>query len=122
KGSQPCVLWSNRQLARHHRRYSGEVLADVRKMAEQLKGAEAALADRFALPEADEETEKVLRGELDRFCAVFPGAFVVTDRGPYYNPKEAGRGRLLTAGFHLMQGYFRDDDPLCDLVLDERQR
>src|SRR5262249_17519909 len=27
-----------------------------------------------------------------------------------------------TAGFHLMQGYFRDDDPLCELILDEKQR
>jgi len=31
-------------------------------------------------------------------------------------------GRPLTAGFHLMQGYFRDDQPLCELILDEGQR
>src|SRR5205823_4496745 len=36
--------------------------------------------------------------------------------------KEAGKGRLLTAGFHLMQGYFRDDGPLCELILDEPRR
>jgi hypothetical protein len=33
-GSQPLVLWRNRQLASRHRSYSGEVFADPRKMAE----------------------------------------------------------------------------------------
>src|SRR5262249_1756489 len=36
-----------------------------------------------------------------------------------FDPKGAGQGRLLTAGFHLMQGYFRDDEPLREMVLDE---
>jgi hypothetical protein len=49
-------------------------------------------------------------------------AFVVSDRGPYFDPNEAGKGRPLTAGFHLMQGYFRDDTPLCELVLGEKER
>jgi hypothetical protein len=53
---------------------------------------------------------------------VFPEAFVVADRGPYFDPNGAGKGRPLTAGFHLMQGYFRDDEPLCALILDERGR
>jgi hypothetical protein len=57
--------------------------------------------------------------DLEEFCRVFPGAFVVSDRGPYFDPKAAGKGRPLTAGFHLMQGYFRDDRPLYELVLDE---
>src|SRR5205085_184094 len=30
--------------------------------------------------------------------------------------------RLLTAGFHSQMGYFRDDKPLYDLVLDDAQR
>src|SRR5208283_4084884 len=36
-GSQPLVLWHNREQARRHRTYEGEVAADLRKMAEQLK-------------------------------------------------------------------------------------
>ena len=60
--------------------------------------------------------------DLDVFCRVFPDAFVVSDRGPYFDPKAAGKGRPLTAGFHLMQGYFRDDGPLYELVLDEAAR
>ena len=66
--------------------------------------------------------EQRLRAALERFCAVFPGAFVITDRGPYFDPNAAGKGRPLTAGFHLMQGYFRDDQPLCQLILDKGGR
>jgi hypothetical protein len=120
-GSQPLVLWHNHQLAIRHRSYSGEVTADLKKLVEQLKGADAELVKQFPIPETDADKEKT-RQALERFCSVFPGTFVVTDRGPYFNPTEAGKGRPLTAGFHLMQGYFRDDQPLCELILDEPQR
>lgn len=62
------------------------------------------------------------RSALEVFCRVFPDAFVVTDRGLYSDPKGAGQGRPLTAGFHLMQGFFRDDAPLCEMVLNEKDR
>jgi hypothetical protein len=58
----------------------------------------------------------------ERFCRVFPDAFVVTERAPYYDASTSAKGRLLSAGFHLMQGYYRDDGPLCELVLDEAER
>ena len=91
-GSQPLVLWRNRRLAAQHREYSGDADGDE------------------------------LRTAWQEFCRLFPDAFVVSDRGPYFDPKAAGQGRLLTAGFHLMQGYFRDDRPLNDLVLDEAEQ
>ena len=59
---------------------------------------------------------------LKEFCRVFPDAFFVSDRPPYFDLKGGGQGRPLSAGFHLMQGYFRDDAPLCELVLDETGR
>jgi hypothetical protein len=59
---------------------------------------------------------------LAQFCRVFPDAFVVTERAPYYDASTSAKGRLLSAGFHLMQGYYRDDGPLCALVLDEAGR
>jgi hypothetical protein len=121
-GSQSFVLWHNRERARRHRSYSGEVYADFHKLARQLKGPDASLASLLTLAESDDETDRRLRHALERFCSVFPLAFVVTDRGPYFNPRMAGQGRLLTAGFHLMQGYFRDDGPLCELILGPRQR
>jgi hypothetical protein len=121
-GSQPLVLWRNRQLARRHRSYAGDVFPDLRRLAGILKGTDAGLAKLLPAEPTDAAAEGRLRNDLERFCALFPDAFVVSDRGPYFDPKGAGKGRLLTAGFHLMQGYFRDDAPLCELVLDEGQR
>ena len=57
--------------------------------------------------------------DVQEFCRVFPDAFVVSDRPPYFDLKGGSQGRPLSAGFHLMQGYFRDDAPLCELVLDQ---
>ena len=106
-GSQPLVLWRNGQLASKHRFYAGDVVGDFKKLGALLP------------PDADKEKA---RKSLERFCEVFPDAFAVTDRGPYFSPNQADKGRPLTAGFHLMQGYFRDDQPLCELILDEKER
>jgi hypothetical protein len=57
-----------------------------------------------------------------RFCRTFPDDFVVLERGPYYDKSSSPKGRFLSAGFHLMQGYYRDDAPLCELVLDDAER
>lgn len=57
-----------------------------------------------------------------RFCEVFPDAFVVLERAPYYDKSSSPKGRFLSAGFHLMQGYYRDDAPLRELVLDDAER
>jgi hypothetical protein len=121
-GSQPFVLWRNRQQASRHRDYAGDVFTDLRRISKLLKDAEADLAKLFAIEKKDAANEPRLRSALKRFCSVFPDALVVSDRGPYFDPKAAGQGRPLTAGFHLMHGYFRDDQPLCELILDERQR
>ena len=87
-GSQPFVLWKNRQLAVQRMRYPGNDPAP----------------------------------DLEEFCRVFPDEFFVPDRAPYFDAKGRRSGRLLTAGFHLMQGYFRDDAPLSELILDEAGR
>ncbi|MGO9918666.1 MAG: DUF1592 domain-containing protein [Isosphaeraceae bacterium] len=60
--------------------------------------------------------------DVRMFCRVFPSAFFLSERPPYFDEKGGAQGRLLTAGFHLMQGYFRDDAPLCELVLDQAGR
>lgn len=56
---------------------------------------------------------------LFEFCRVFPDAFVVMERAPYYDAESSPKGRFLSAGFHLMHGVYRDDRPLYELVLDE---
>lgn len=88
-GSQPLVLWWNRQLAAQRTRYSSD-------------GKDVTLDEART-----------------HFCRVFPNAFAISSRGHYADAKLGVDVRLLTAGFHLMQGYFRDDEPLYELVLDE---
>ena len=88
-GSQPLVLWWTRQIAAQRMRYAGDG-----------KDAE-------------------LDAARSRFCRAFPNVFSVSSRGHYADPNLGIQVRLLTAGFHLMQGYFRDDEPLCELVLDD---
>jgi mono/diheme cytochrome c family protein len=121
-GSQPLVLWHDRQLAARHRRHEGKAAADLPKLADQARTIDPALERFFSSDIFEPETERRWHMRLNRFCEVLPDAFVVTDRGPYFDPKGAGQGRPLTAGFHLMQGYFRDDGPLVDVILDESQR
>jgi hypothetical protein len=120
-GSQPLVLANNQLLASRHRTYSGDAAVDLKKLAARLKGANAGLANLFTVDNND-AAQKKMHKSLQRFCSVFPDAFVVTDRGPYFDPKAAGKGRPLTAGFHLMQGFFRDDEPLCELILKDQER
>jgi mono/diheme cytochrome c family protein len=61
-------------------------------------------------------------GSAAIFCRTFPDAFAISERPPYFEPNGGTKGRLLTAGFHLMQGYFRDDEPLCELVLTDAKK
>jgi hypothetical protein len=60
-----------------------------------------------------------------RFASVFPDAFYITERARVYmdaEKEQENAGRLLSAGLHSMTGYFRDDGPLYDLILDEEGR
>ncbi len=122
-GSQPLLLWKNRYLATRRMSYpGGGVLLKSGQAADEKGTPKPTSNPRVVL---DDNDPAIPRHEaaFARFCRLFPDVFVVTDRGPYFDPKEAGKGRPLTAGFHLMQGYFRDDEPLYELVLDEaRQR
>ena len=57
-----------------------------------------------------------------RFSSVFPDRFFVSERGRFFPDDSEDRGRLLSAGFHNVMGYFRDDTPLMELILDENGR
>jgi len=92
RGSQPLILWWNRQIA----------------------------AGRMTFRGQGEDAD--LNAARDRFCRIFPSAFSVSSRGHYSDGDLGASVRLLSAGFHLMQGYFRDDQPLYDLVLTDEER
>jgi len=114
-GSQPLVLWKNRQIAAN--RLIGRTDGFTSDPSTSVFSLE--LREKFStLPKA--EKGKILN-DYEKFCSVFPDAFYVAERGrAHIDPKEAareGKGRLLSAGFHSMMGYFRDDQPLYELIL-----
>lgn len=117
KGSQPFVLWKNRQYAAHRQTFDQSALFwEGEPLPEDA-------APALIVPE-DEAAQPHYFDALERFCATFPDAFYISERGRDYLDKPRQRqeaGRLLSAGFHSMMGYFRDDAPLCDLILSEHQ-
>ena len=158
-GSQPLLMWKNRQWAANRRRCdptalqiggvptpepalvasmapgsAGERAVDEPKPGAPAKPGATVVAEkkkREPDPELFVPVDPRLRARaeaaFDRFCATFPDAFYLSERGRTYadpdREKEKGRGgRLLNAGFHSMTGYFRDDGPLADLMLDDAQK
>ena len=55
-----------------------------------------------------------------RFSSVFPDAFYIRERGRFFPDDSQDKGRLLSAGYHNVMGYLRDDTPLIELILDEK--
>jgi cytochrome c553 len=143
-GSQPFVLWKDRQFATHRMTLNRSALqvagetelaaADEKPDAEAEAGADdddaakkkMTLKKPVADPEltipADPAGRARYEDAFERFCKVFPDAFYISERGRIFldRPKDKqDKGRLLNAGFHSMMGYFRDDEPLCELMLDD---
>lgn len=118
QGSQTLVLWRNRQRAANRRSCNSERLIestpDISDVDQDL-----------LIPESPEERNRHIAA-FEQFCNVFPDAFFVSERGRDYvkkSSKQQGeKGRLLSAGFHSMMGYFRDDQPLYDLILNDAQQ
>ena len=119
-GSQPLVLWKDREMAANRTRYSGGALTLT---VEGLPhGSPAAKA--MAVP-TDPAAAQRYESTFDRFCSTFPDAFYISERARVYMDPEKEKklaGRLLSAGFHSQMGYFRDDKPLYDLILSEQQQ
>ncbi len=52
---------------------------------------------------------------------MFPdGCLYVSERGRYFLDDSEDKGRLLGAGYHNTMGYYRDDLPLQQLILDDK--
>jgi hypothetical protein len=119
-GSQTMVLWKDEQIALNRNVYAGNALEiDLAKFSQ----TDPALA----IPVEAVDREKYQAG-FRQFCAIFPDAFYVAERARMFISNERNiqtdleGHRLLTAGFHSQTGYFRDDKPLYDLVLDSDQQ
>lgn len=112
-GSQPLVIWKNERMAANHTRYApGSAL----KLKPSSLPEGSAAAGAMEIP-GNETDQPKYEAAFHRFCELFPAAFFISERGRVFQNEES-RGRLLSAGFHNQQGYFRDDGPLCRLLLD----
>ncbi|MFM8394875.1 MAG: DUF1587 domain-containing protein, partial [Acidobacteriota bacterium] len=140
---QPIVMYRNSLLAAHRRdfdptalRVAGEAAPPPlvvtqgpmfleRPERQQLSEAIAAyLKERRDDPDLAVPAGERARYEaaFKRFSHVFPTAFYLRERGRFYPITSMDRERYLGAGLHNRMGYFRDDAPLGELILDEQGR
>lgn len=133
-GGQCFVLWKDRQYASHRRLLNPSALqfgeAPMPPGApEQRKGHQAPTEKTDTAPTdpdlhvpQDGTAHETYLEAFKRFCSIFPDAFYISERGRMFVDDPNDQGRLLTAGLHNSMGYFRDDTPLMELVLDEHGR
>lgn len=123
QGSQTLVLWRNRQMAHHRMSFNEEKIDRLQRLLDRKSSEDVAETPADATPSSE------LIAACELFCRVFPDRFYVDRRGREYVDRRRedefnreSEYRLLSAGFHSMMGYFRDDQPLCELVLDDQQK
>ena len=143
--AQPFLMYRNRQYANNRMSFNraalqvaGEELSDAERAKLQTNAPagqfdaldnQSRMAAEKAGARASDPDLQVPAGQraqyeaaFGRFAAVFPDFFYVSERGRYFPDLTRDTGRHLSAGFHNVMGYFRDDKPLYELVLDEHQQ
>ncbi|MGH9629764.1 MAG: DUF1592 domain-containing protein, partial [Bryobacteraceae bacterium] len=135
--SQPLMNWKLREFASHRRDFDRKALRmenDPPPVVPEIPkypglGKEAAfraaalmLRDRAGDPDlvVPEGQRSQYEAAFARFADVFPDAFYIRERGRFFPDDSQDKGRLLSAGYHNVMGYFRDDTPLMELILDEK--
>ena len=92
--------------SKHSKEGSVFVRHSIRKLTQQKLGGNVE-----HLIYGDSTTTKNLAESAEAFCYTFPNRFFYVDKG-----------RGLAAGFHLVEGFFRDDRPLVEKVLTDQER
>jgi mono/diheme cytochrome c family protein len=133
-GGQCFVLWKDRQYASHRRKLNPSTLQIEGKPAShtvpgrrrggrmQPEQTVTDPVDPDLFAPQDEAARAPYLASFDQFCSVFPDAFYISERGRMFVDDPGDKGRLLTAGLHNSMGYFRDDTPLMELILDDNGR
>jgi hypothetical protein len=135
-GSQPLMNWKLRAFNTHRResdpkalrndtdpplqvptipRYPGLHQESAPRWAALMQKARVGDTDLIVPAAERSRYEAAFAG----FASVFPDAFYIKERGRYFPDDSQDRGRLLSAGYHNVMGYWRDDVPLMELILDE---
>ncbi len=132
--SYPLLIWKNVQYATHRRSYDraqlqveGEARQDREPVVEPGTknpfgpGKTPLIDNRPGDPDLFVPVGQRARYEaaFARFSSVFPDLFYKAERGRNYFETKKDTGRYLSSGVHSRLGYFRDDQPLYELILDE---
>ncbi len=135
--SQPLLTWKYDQFNTHRRTFDPGALRNDTDPAEQAPkippyaGLHAEASVRWAavmktaqLADPDLVVPAGQRARYEesfaRFANVFPDTFYVSERGKFFPDNSADAGRLLSAGYHSVMGFWRDDNPLVELILDDK--
>ena len=133
-GGQCFVLWKDREYASHRRMLdpgklqiggvppSHTVMGRRNAKGERTQQTVTDTVDPELTVPQDETARAPYLAAFNRFCNVFPDAFYIAERGRMFVDDAGDKGRLLTAGLHNAMGYFRDDTPLMELLLDDKGR
>jgi hypothetical protein len=139
ESAQALVLWKDRTWAANRRIFDpaalqveGEELnpkeeepagdAQTQRRRNRQKPKPRVADENLKVPADATERAKYIDA-FARFASTFPDAFYVSERArafmdPEEERKNGNAGRLLSAGLHSMTGYFRDDGPLREMILD----
>ncbi len=134
--SEPLLNWKLKQYAEHRRDSDPKdlrndtdpppVVPDIPKypdLHEEAAPRWAALSANARANDTDLIVPAAQRARYEaafsRFASVFPDAFYISERGRYFPDDSEDKGRLLSAGYHNIMGYYRDDLPLIQLILDD---
>ena len=85
-------------------------LANVELLEDSRSRSLTTSATSLPLINPERTIAKDFAASGEAFCKLFPNRFFFADDT-----------RGLSAGFHLIEGFFRDDQPLCKLVLSEAE-
>jgi Protein of unknown function (DUF1592)/Protein of unknown function (DUF1588)/Protein of unknown function (DUF1587)/Protein of unknown function (DUF1585)/Protein of unknown function (DUF1595) len=134
--SQPLLDWKLREFASHRRDWDPTALRNDTDpplavpeipnypgLHKEAAPRWAALMQKARAGDPDLVVPAAERARYEasftRFASVFPDAFYIKERGRYFPDDSEDPGRLLSASYHNVMGYFRDDTPLQELILDE---
>jgi hypothetical protein len=133
----PFLIWKNIQYATHRRNYDTAQLQVANEEPRKPEGrvrveggnqfgpgrtplvVNAPGDPDLVVPEGQRAPYEAAFG---KFCSVFPDMFYKEQRGRDYFRSGRDEGRSLSAGFHNVMGYFRDDQAFYELLLDDRQQ
>jgi hypothetical protein len=136
-GSQPLLNWKLRSFSLNRRKSNPQALRNDTDPPTALPeiprhpGLHQDAAPRWAALMAHERANdpdlvvpaaerQRYEASFARFASVFPDVFYVSERGRDFPEAERDKGRFLSAGYHNAMGYWRDDVPLMELILDDK--